>query len=136
MIFTSGCRGIQRSRTSWPTTRPSSRRTTARKTQKSSSNISSRRSASKQSIARSEINYSSTTTFVSYEVTYFRDNFQVPLAIMEISLQTWCARSTRSPGACPRVYKINLSTTTSSWPSPSPSAGLTTPVQEFSQPIS
>lgn len=65
-----------------------------------------------------------------------RDNFQVPLAIMEISLQTCCGRSTHSSGGCRRISEIISSTTTSSWPSPSPSAALTMRVQKFSQPIS
>lgn len=65
-----------------------------------------------------------------------RDNFPVPLAIMEISLQTWCGRSTHFSSGCRRVSKIISLTTTSSWPSPSPSAALTIRVQKFSQPIS
>lgn len=41
-----------------------------------------------------------------------RDNFQVPLAIMEISLQTWYGRSIRSLGGCRAISKISSSTTT------------------------
>lgn len=65
-----------------------------------------------------------------------RDNFQVPLAIMEISLQMCCGRSTHFSSECLIVSKMSSSTIISSWPSPSPNAALTMRVQKFSRPIS